>query len=170
MCAALVAAAVALGPGTATAQSDNLALADSLNQQVVTLITQGRYGDAVPLALRALAIREKALRPDHPLVGVSLSNLALLYDSQGRYDEAEPLFKRSLAIYEKAFGPDAEPVGLALNNLAELYRKQGRYAEAEPLYAIGRPYRRSKRSRRHDHLANDYGGQTPLELGRRRHL
>ncbi len=53
---------------------------------------------------RALAIREKALGPDHPNVATSLNNLALLYHKQGRYVDAEPLYKRALVIFEKASG------------------------------------------------------------------
>ena len=98
---------------------------------------QGRYAEAEPLYKRALAIREKALGPDHPDVGTSLNNLAGLYRAQGRYAEAEPLYKRGLAITEKALGPDHPDVGTSLNNLAVLYQRQGRYAEAEPLYKRG---------------------------------
>ena len=38
-----------------------------------------------PLYKRALAIREKALGPDHPDVATSLDNLAALYRAQSRY-------------------------------------------------------------------------------------
>ena len=38
---------------------------------------------------RALAIREKALGPDHPDVATSLNNLPLLHRAQGRYAEAQ---------------------------------------------------------------------------------
>jgi len=38
----------------------------------------------------ALAIKEKALGPDHPSTATSLNNLAGLHDDQGRYVEAEP--------------------------------------------------------------------------------
>ena len=89
---------------------------------------------AEPLYQRALAVREKALGPDHPDVTTSLNNLALLYKSQGRYEAAEPLYKRALAINEKALGLDHPNVATSLNNLAELYRAQGRYEAAEPLY------------------------------------
>ena len=41
--------------------------------------------DAEPFYKRALAIREKALGPDHPDVATSLNNLAVLYNNQGRY-------------------------------------------------------------------------------------
>jgi len=53
-----------------------------------------------------LAIREKALGPDHPDVAASLNNLALVFSRQGRAQEAEGLLLRALAIQEKAFGPD----------------------------------------------------------------
>jgi Tetratricopeptide repeat len=38
---------------------------------------QGRYGEAEPLYLRSLAIREKALGPDHPDVATVLNNLCV---------------------------------------------------------------------------------------------
>ena len=85
------------------AQRDEAA---ALNAKATELSRAGKYADAIPLAQRALAIREKALGPDHPDVALSLNNLALLYRNQGRYAEAEPLYKRSLAIREKALGPD----------------------------------------------------------------
>src|SRR4029077_19901244 len=96
---------------------------------------QGRFSEALPLAQRALAIREKALPLDHPDVAVSLNNLAELYRAQGRYADAEPLgtraHKRALAIEEKALDPDHPDVAVLLNSLAELYRAQDRYADAE---------------------------------------
>ena len=79
---------------------------------------------AEPLYKRALAIREKALGPDHPEVATSLSNLGTLYGSQGQYNQAEPLYRRALAIDEKALGPDHSDVAAILVNLAELYRLQ----------------------------------------------
>ena len=75
---------------------------------------EGRYAEAEPLYKRALAIREKALGPDHPdyfLVAQSLNKLAAFYGHQGRYAEAEPLYKRALAIFEKPWSrsPDGSP-------------------------------------------------------------
>jgi tetratricopeptide (TPR) repeat protein len=95
---------------------------------------QGRHAEAEPLHKRALAIREKALGPEHPHVATSLDNLAVVYRSQGRIAEAEPLIKRALAIREKALGPEHPDVGVSLNHLAMMYKQQQRYAEAEPLY------------------------------------
>ena len=94
---------------------------------------QDRYSEAEPLNKRSLAIREKALGPDHPAVGTSLNNLAALYFKQGRYADAEPLFRRSLAIWERALRPHHPNIANSLNHLTELYWSQGRYADALPL-------------------------------------
>jgi tetratricopeptide (TPR) repeat protein len=117
-----------------TGLSQSVKDAGALQRKANELYDAGKYAQALPLAQRALSIREKALGPNHPDVAGSLNSLALLYQDQGRYADAEPLYKRSLAIYEKAFGHGHRNVAALLNNLAEMYRDQGRYAAAEPLY------------------------------------
>ena len=120
------------GPMAAWAQGrDNLA---ALNKQVGELRRAGKYGEAIDVAKRALALTEQQFEPDHQQVGTALYSLALLYGSQGRHAEAEPLYQRALSITEKALGPDHPDVGSRLNSLGELYRTHGRYAEAEPLH------------------------------------
>jgi CHAT domain-containing protein/tetratricopeptide (TPR) repeat protein len=104
------------------------------NFLAVVYSRQGRYSEAEPLYKHVLAIREKILGPNHPLVAASLDNLATLYGGQGRYTEAEPLFKRALAIFTKVLKPDDPDLALSLNNLGELYYSQGRYSDAEPLF------------------------------------
>ena len=92
-------------------------MAISLNNLAELYRAQGRHEDVEPLHKRSLAIREKALGPEHPDVASSLNNLALLYASQGKYAEAEPLSRRSLAISEEVLGPDHPDVATALSNL-----------------------------------------------------
>ena len=108
-------------------------LALLLNKVAYYFYERAAYVEAELLCQRALAIREKALGPDHPEVSTSLNNLAALYSAQGKYDLAEPLYQRAVAILEKTLGPDHPQVGPALNNLAELYQAQGKYDLAEPL-------------------------------------
>ena len=76
--------------------------------------------------MRALAMFENLLGPDHPDVATSVNNLAQLYRTQGRYAEAERLFKRALTINEKALGPAHPNVAMSLINYAGLLRKTGR--------------------------------------------
>src|SRR5664280_640789 len=104
-----------------------------LNNTAMSLKEAGDYPGAEPLLRQALAIRERALGPDHPDVAVSLNNVAALLYAKGEYAGAELLFRRALAIDEKALGPDHPDVARDLNNLSLLLEAKGDYAEAEPL-------------------------------------
>ena len=90
-----------------------------------------QYADAEPLYKRSLAIREKALGPEHPDVATSLNNLADIHKARGRYAQTEPLYKRALSILEKALGQEHPNVATSLESYAVLLRKIGRDAEAE---------------------------------------
>ena len=63
--------------------------------------TQGKYVEAVPLFKRALAIREKALGPEHPHVAQSLENYPDLLRKTNREAEAAELEARAKAIRAK---------------------------------------------------------------------
>ena len=121
--------AAALVPAEAVVQR-----AEYLNLQGLALHDSGDYRDAEEPLTQALALREKALGPEHPDVAESLNNLAVHYRAQGRYAKAEPLFERSLGVWEKTLGAEHPQVATSLNNLAALHNDQGRYAKAEPLY------------------------------------
>jgi CHAT domain-containing protein len=94
----------------------------------------GKYNEALALAERVLATRERLLGPEHVDVAGSLNNLAVIYTETGRYEKAEPMLRRVIAIREKALGPDHPSVGQALNNLANLKNARGDYAEVESFY------------------------------------
>lgn len=116
------------------AQTDDLEEAKRLNRQVIQLYNAGKYDEAIPLAERALAIREKALGAEHAAVAQSVNSLAILYEAKGDYGRAEPLYQRALAMREKLFGAEHPEVATSLNNLAGLNYVRGDYARAEPLY------------------------------------
>jgi tetratricopeptide (TPR) repeat protein len=108
--------------------------ATDLNRRALELYRAGKADEAIPLAQRALEMREKALPTGHPDIAESLNNLAFFYHVQGRLAEAEPLHKRALEMREKALPASHPDIAQSLNNLGLLYQAQGRPAEAEPLY------------------------------------
>jgi tetratricopeptide (TPR) repeat protein len=114
--------------------NDSPDLASSLEKLARLYYDQGRYSEAEPLYVRALAIREQQLGDNHPDTSASLNNLALLYRSIDRYSDAEPLYIRALAISEQQLGADHPDTATSLNNLAFLYKSIDRYSDAEPLY------------------------------------
>jgi tetratricopeptide (TPR) repeat protein len=118
----------------ASGTGNELTVAASLTNLAIVRRAQGDSAGALELQKEALAIREKALGPNHPDVAVNLNSLAALYGSRDDYASAEPLLQRALAIREQALGADDRYTGQSLNNLALLYAAEGRYADAEPLY------------------------------------
>jgi CHAT domain-containing protein/Tfp pilus assembly protein PilF len=110
-----------------------LAEADGLRAQVVRLHGEGRYREAIPLAQRDLAIREKTFGPAHPNLTASLLNLAELYSQVAAYPQAAPLYRRALDIQARILGPEHQDTVFTMNQLGALYLDLGEYANAEPL-------------------------------------
>ena len=87
----------------------------------------GEHAKALPLAKRALEIREAQLGPDHPDVAKLLNTQANLHYAQGRYEHADPLYRRALHITERRMGEKHPDVATALNNLASLLYQTRQY-------------------------------------------
>ena len=84
--------------GAATKAGDEAARQQAEAEQ---LYKNGKYGEAIPPAERALAMREKALGPDHPSVANDLQNYGTMLKAANRDAEAEPLLARAKAIRDK---------------------------------------------------------------------
>ncbi len=95
-------ALVSLQACTPAALKEDLRLAASLNDEARLYHQQGEYAEAERLYLRSLAIREKALGPDHVDVATSLNNLVELYQAQDKNLDAEPLLLQLEAIRRRA--------------------------------------------------------------------
>ncbi len=100
----------------------------------LSLTQAGEYARAEQLLRRVLAINEKTLGPEHPLVGTALGNLGRVLWYEGEYAGAETLFRQALAINEKALSRDHPLVATALSDLGSLLEAKGDYAGAEPLF------------------------------------
>ncbi len=105
-------------------------MADSLHALASLYDDKSDYAKAEPLNLRALAIREKTLGPDHPDVAKTLNNLAWIYGVREDYAKAESFYRRSLAIQENALGKNHPDVASTLNDLPRSYEDM--YAAAVP--------------------------------------
>ncbi|HEX8699212.1 MAG TPA: tetratricopeptide repeat protein, partial [Myxococcaceae bacterium] len=64
----------------------------------------GRSGEALPLAERALELREAVYGRTHPEVAACLELLGSVLTLQGEHSRAETLLHRSLAIREETLG------------------------------------------------------------------
>lgn len=116
-------------------RSRELAEVTPLTVEMYKLITKGDMEAAIPLAEKALAIRQKYLGPEHMDTAVSLNALGLLHHTRGDYVKAEPLLHRALAIYEKSPGMKKTVFfAVLLESLALIHTHRGDYANAEPMF------------------------------------
>ena len=104
-----------------------------LNTKANNLWFAGNYSEALPLAERSLAIREKELGAEHASVGDALFVLANIWDDKGDYAKAGSLYQRALEIKEKAVGKDHISIAAILNNFGTHYKEKGEYEKAETL-------------------------------------
>lgn len=115
------------------AKEGSLEEADVLVSKIKQLNQEGRYREAIPVAKRALQIREKLLGADDPSTAVTRNNLAELYRATGEYAEAETLYQHALAVFIAKFGPHDVRTTIPLGNLGMLYQMTGAMKKAEPL-------------------------------------
>ena len=105
--------------------------ADSLDYAIESFYMQGQFENGVMAAKEQMAIRQELLGGDHPLIGESLNNLAILVQRQGKYAEAEPLYREALAIQKAYFGEAHPNIASFLNNIGGLLQQRGSYGDAE---------------------------------------
>lgn len=100
--------------------------ADKLGESVYRLYAEGNYKEALPLAERALALSEKVLKDEDPLVGVMLHNLAAVYIALGDMGKSEPLCERILVRRERGRPPTSKATMNALAAYACIFSAKGR--------------------------------------------
>jgi tetratricopeptide (TPR) repeat protein len=86
------------------------------------------------LCLRALAIRENALGPEHPDTARTLDDLAFLLAIKGDTTIAQHLYERALAIREKVLGPDHLDTARSRYQVARMLHIKRDFAAARQLY------------------------------------
>ena len=122
-------AAVSLAEGHTSGQPLQAAALDAIAQ---LKLRQQAHSEAEALFRSALALRERAFGPDHPVVAITLNGLAAAYAARGALAEAEGVLRRALSALND--DPSAQrELSVTLSALARLYFRQGDYERAEPL-------------------------------------
>ena len=91
------------------------------NNLALALFQLNDYTGSKQRLEQALHAYERALGPEHPEVGKTLSNLANVVSESGDLAEARRLYERAIAIQEKRQGPNHPDVALNVNNLGDVF-------------------------------------------------
>jgi tetratricopeptide (TPR) repeat protein len=93
-----------------------------------------KYTEAIALAEKALAVREKALGADHSSVITTVRFLGELWEKKGEHSRAVPLYERVLAAREKDKGPESIEAAFATEDVARALTHSGDHTRAVTLY------------------------------------
>lgn len=104
------------GPPPPSAQTEST----RLHGEVISLYAAGKFAEALPLASRAVELKEKELGPSHPQVGAALVNLAAVERNLGKSAESRKHYERAAEIFEKGGDESARSLITAVEGLARL--------------------------------------------------
>lgn len=107
---------------------------DKLNGEVIRLFKEAKYKEALPLAKRALELREQKLGIEHPKTLTSMKNLASVYSYLDNSKQAIEVYQRLLKMQEKLFGADDLRLGDTLSKLGWERINSGNAAGAESYF------------------------------------
>src|SRR5689334_22922658 len=127
--------------------------AATLTASVVKLYSEAKYDQALPLAKRALQIREKLLPRTDQRVFEALKNLAEVYIGKQDLDSAKDIYKRLLQAQEEEFGPESVKLAPTLDRLAPLQYRALRFNDAEESYKRALALREKAFGSNHEEIA-----------------
>lgn len=117
-----------------TAAPESLAEAARLTTAVVKLFKDEKFEEALPLAKKALQLREASLPPDDDLVQSARLNLAEVYLATRKYGDAQKLFEQLLKTYEQKVGSDDPGAAVFLDKLGFAAYAQRDFGKSEMAY------------------------------------
>ncbi|HEX8539132.1 MAG TPA: tetratricopeptide repeat-containing protein kinase family protein, partial [Cystobacter sp.] len=147
---------------------DDATRAEALNTQAVTYQRMGRYEEARLKHEHALALRQKLLGPEHPLVAASYNNLGVVLAELGQFEEARASYDRALQLRRKTQGKDHPLVALSYSNLGTVLAELGRHEEARDMYEHALAIRKKSLGLEHPDVAISLSnlGVALADLGR----
>ena len=99
---------------------------------------RGESEAALRMQQEGLALKERALGRDHPDVGISEGNLAVVLTALGRNQEALEHVDRSIEILENGLGAGHPDLATQLNNRGEILNALGRSRDARTSFEKAR--------------------------------
>ncbi len=100
------------------------------NLHGVVAWSRADYDGALRHFEETVEVRRALFGGEHPLVGVALSNVALIERTRGNLDAALSRYLPAVEIVERAYGPEHPDVALTLNSLGLAWLDDGRADEA----------------------------------------
>ena len=106
----------------------------AVGNQAVLRSLRKDFDGARALTRESIALKEKALGPEHPDVAIGLNALAFMSNEVGHPDEGLVAADRAVNIFVKNGDPDGVQLAATLATRGDSLNALGRYAEAESTF------------------------------------
>ena len=116
----------------------------------------GLYQKAIDLTNKALDIRERKLRENHPLIANGLNNLGNIFRNLGDFEKALIYFDKALQIRLEIYEGDHLDLSQVYNNISIVLTDQGKLEWALEFALKGLEIEISIRSEDHPQITNIY--------------
>ena len=110
---------------------------NTLAQQVSSLINQGRYAEAMPLARKTLTVAQTSFSTRSLQYAMSLNGVGYLELATGDLNAAQPDLERAATLVIASAGPSSVQAITPLVNLGNLYIQQAQRQSLNPPLAKG---------------------------------
>ncbi|TMQ15194.1 MAG: tetratricopeptide repeat protein [Deltaproteobacteria bacterium] len=123
------------------AGGDPIVLGGMYRYEAILLNAEARFGEALAVAERALALYQRA-NPDGREVANALITMGNIHSDRDDLAQARAAYERAHAIYALLYGPNHPDVATAQTNLANVLFKQGkleRHAAQQRRHGARRP-------------------------------
>lgn len=121
-------------PAPASDQVPDTEEVKKLNSQIDSLFREKNYDEALPLAKRALELRQGIPGLDKQLLANSINVIADIYRAKAEYDEAGEFYEKALKLLEAKWGSASKNLTRTIENLALTRFARKDNSGAEKLY------------------------------------
>lgn len=144
-----------LALGTAAYGADDPRLVGTLSALGLLARQLENYKDAEGYFERALAIQQRAPKPDLYDISDAMDDLGDLYGLEGRFDDGERLLLQSVKTREQLGA--GQSFSKIFNDLGNLYKDAGRLAESETAFKRALADDRARQDENHPNVAATMG-------------
>lgn len=109
---------------------NHTSLATAYNNISTAFGNLGEHSKALEYTLKAVAICERLVPPDHPDLAAAYNNVGFAYNDIGKHSEAMEFLLKAMKIHEKSGTTDRLALAISYNNVGFTFSAMGDYAQA----------------------------------------
>ncbi|CAF1138424.1 unnamed protein product [Adineta steineri] len=118
---------------------------------------QGKYEEALTFYEKSLAICQKTLPPNHPVLAASYNNIGSVHGKMGDYPKALSYFEKDLEISQQSLPPNHPDLASSYGNIGLVHAKTGNYPKALLSHKKAFEIKQQSLPPNHPDLASSYG-------------